>query len=80
MEKKIDIINKYQYEILKIKNKLNQLDKGRVYEISDIKQDGYLSTNVDQLRDMIADLVYKIEYGTVSNMDKMKEALDNIDL
>lgn len=30
MEKKIDVMNKYQHEILEIKDKLNQLDKVRV--------------------------------------------------
>lgn len=79
MEKKIDIVNKYQHEILNIKNKLNQLDKGRVYEISDIKQDGYLSTNVDQLREMISDLIYKIEYGEEPATERIRRAIDKID-
>ena len=80
MDKKVDIIGKYQQEILDIKNKLTQLDRGRVYEISNIKTDGYLSTNIEDLRKMLADLIYKIEQGKDSTMEKLHEALDKINL
>lgn len=66
MEKKIDVIKKYEHEILNIKNKLNQLENGRVYEITNAKMDGYLAKNIEQLRDMLTDLLYKIEYGETS--------------
>lgn len=66
MDKKVDVINKYNHEILNIKNKLNQLESGRVYELSNAKMDGYLATNIEQLRDLIAYLLYKIEYGEES--------------
>ncbi len=80
MDKKVDITGKYKQEILDIKNKLNQLDKGRVYEISDIKTDGYLSTNIEKLRRMIVGLIYKIEYGEDSEVEKLREAFDKINL
>jgi len=45
-EKKIDITKKYNLEIMDIKNKLNQLEQGRVYELSSAQMDGYLDTNI----------------------------------
>lgn len=72
MDKKVDVINKYDHEIVQIKNKLNQLENSRVYEITNAKMDGYLAKNVEQLRDMIADLLYKIEYGKESTGEEIK--------
>lgn len=42
--------------------------------------DGYLATNIQDLRRCIADLLYKIEYGEESTMEKLHKALDKIDL
>lgn len=39
MEKN-DVIVRYNHELLHIKNKLNQLENGTVYDISNIKMDG----------------------------------------
>lgn len=72
MEKKIDVIVKYNHELLHIKNKLNQLESGRVYDISNIKMDGYLSRHIKELREMIADLLYKIEYDEESISEEIK--------
>ena len=72
MEKKIDVIEKYNHELIKIKNKLNQLEKGRVYEITNAKMDGYLDRNIRELREMITDLFYKIEYGEESDSEELK--------
>jgi uncharacterized protein YoxC len=80
MDKKVDVINKYNQEILDIKNKLNQLERGRVYELSNAQMDGYLATNIEQLRRMIRELIYKIEYGQESISDKISEAFNKIDL
>ena len=80
MDKKVDITDRYKQEILDIQYKLDQLDKGRVYEISNIKTDGYLSTNIDKLRRMIEELIYKIEYCKESKFEELKKALDKIDL
>lgn len=51
MDKAVDIIDRYSSEISDIKNKLNQLEKGRIYELTGAKMDGYLSTNIEQLRE-----------------------------
>jgi tRNA uridine 5-carbamoylmethylation protein Kti12 len=80
MDKKVDVINKYNQEILDIKNKLNKLERGRVYELSNVQMDGYLATNIEQLRRMIRELIYKIEYGQESISDKISEAFNKIDL
>ena len=80
MDKKIDVTRRYQQELLDIKNKLHQLENDRYYEKSDIKTDGYLATNIQDLRRSIADLIYKIEYGEDSTMEKLHKAIDKIDL
>ena len=63
--KKLDyeISKEYSHELLEIGNKLNQLEKGRIYELSGATMDGYLATNIDQLRKMIGDLLTKIQEG-----------------
>ncbi len=66
MDKVVDVSDRYSDEILNIKNKLNQLEKGRVYELTGAKMDGYLSTNIEQLRESINDLLYKIEFNKES--------------
>ena len=66
MNRVVDVSDRYSAEILNIKNKLNQLEKGRIYEITGAKMDGYLSTNIEQLRESINDLLYKIEFNKES--------------
>lgn len=66
MDKVVDVSDRYSAEILNIKNKLNQLEKARVYELTGAKMDGYLSTNIEQLRESINDLLYKIEFNKES--------------
>lgn len=51
MEKKVDVVNKYEGELLQIKNKLNQLENGRIYELTNAKMDGTLATNIEKLYD-----------------------------
>ena len=48
---------------MEIGNKLNQLERGRIYELSGATMDGYLATNIDQLRKMIGELLTKIQEG-----------------
>jgi len=76
MDKKVGIKNKYRSELMQIKNKLNQLEKGRVYDLTKAQMDGYLSTNIEQLRDMLEDLIYKIEYDKESIDEKVRKAYD----
>lgn len=74
--KNIDITGKYTHEIQEIGNKLRQLKDCRVYEITNVKSDGYLANNIEQLKKMISNLIYKIEYGKESDNDLFSEALD----
>ena len=77
MEKKMleyEISEEYGPELSKIQNKLNQLEKGRVYELSKAQMDGYLSTNVHQLHEMINDLLGKIQYGKPGIKEDMRKA------
>ncbi len=73
MDKVVDVSDRYSAEILNIKNKLNQLEKGRVYELTGAKMDGYLSTNIEQLRESINDLLYKIEFNKESINEKVSK-------
>lgn len=76
MDKKVDVRNKYDGELMEIKNKLNQLEKGRIYDLTNAQMDGYLSTNIEQLREMIEDLIYKIEYDVESVKEKLRKSFD----
>lgn len=67
----VDVFDKYSGEISKIKYKLDQLEKGRIYELTDAKMDGYLSTNIEQLRESINDLLYKIEFNKESDNERV---------
>lgn len=74
-EKKIDITGKYSHELQDIENKLNDLEQKRIYDLTNAKMDGYLETNIIQLRKMIKELVLKIEYGRDSIDDEMIKLL-----
>lgn len=78
MEEKVDIMKRYEREIMDIKNKLDKLEKGRIYELTKSKMDGYLSTNIEQLRKMIWELIYKIEYDKDSMNDEIEKELKKI--
>jgi len=71
--KTVDVINQYNRELMNIKNKLIQLENGRVYDLTGVQMDGYLATNIVQLREMIEDLIYKIEYGEESINERLKD-------
>lgn len=75
MNKIADISDRYSSEISDIKNKLNQLEKGRIYELTGAKMDGHLSTNIEQLRESISDLLYKIEFNKESMNEKISKEI-----
>ncbi|MBT2697240.1 hypothetical protein J7E79_07425 [Bacillus sp. ISL-40] len=60
-ENALGIRKRYSHEIQEIGNKLSDLENGRIYELTDAKMDGYLATNIIQLRKMISDLLSKID-------------------
>lgn len=63
--KKLDykISREYSHELSEIDHKLDMMERGRVYELSGAQMDGYLATNVSQLREMFNDLLNKIQNG-----------------
>ena len=76
-DKKVDVTKKYSRELQDIANKLRDLENGRIYELSGAEMDGYLVTNVRQLKEMIETLISKIEYGEDSINDKLLEVFRN---
>ncbi len=79
-EKKVDVSQRYRHEILDIRNKLQKLEDGRIYELSKAQMDGYLSTNIEQLKKMISELIYKIEYGQDSTSEELGKSFSNLKL
>lgn len=75
MEKKVDIENKYSREIADIKYILDSLEKGRYYENTNVKMDGYLATNIENLKEKLNDLFTKIEYGKESINEELSRVL-----
>ncbi|SDM60946.1 hypothetical protein SAMN04488137_1008 [Fictibacillus solisalsi] len=73
--KVLGITERYSREILDIKNKLHDLESGRIYELTSSRMDGYLATNIIELKKMIADLIFKIDTDSPSENEKLVEAL-----
>lgn len=78
MDKKVDIINKYEVELLQINNILKDLEDGRYYEKTGVKMHGKLAIHVEKLREEINELINKIEYNKDSSSDKMREAVNRL--
>ena len=68
----------YSLEIKRINEKLEQLEQGRVYELSQVKSDGLLATNIKQLRMMLVDMVCKIQGGEEGSSEKLAEIIKMI--
>ena len=69
------ISERYEDELNDISNKLRQMENGRVYELSRAQSDGYLATNVGQLRDKINELLNKIQNGTESTDERIADIM-----
>lgn len=72
--------SKYVMEINDIKNLLNQLEKNRIYEFSQVRNDGTLNYNIVKLRELLNDLLNKIENNLPSREEKIKESFDKFSL
>ncbi|GGF76716.1 hypothetical protein GCM10010912_22290 [Paenibacillus albidus] len=73
-EKVVDVSGVYNLEISKIKNLLSDLENGRIYDLhKHVKAYGSLQTKVEQLKEMLNDLVHKVEYGKKSTADEIGE-------
>ena len=62
---------KYSIEISKIKEILNNLENNRVYDITGVQSDGYLTTNIDKLKNELIELLSKIQTNAPSTEEKM---------
>lgn len=58
-----EIEKRYVHEIRRINNILDKLESGRVYELSKVRTDGYLSKNIQDLRRELEALLRKIQNG-----------------
>lgn len=76
-DNRLGIIEKYRHEIDEIEYKLKNMENGRYYENTGARGDGSVSTNVQQLRKMIRELLLKIDKQAPSNDDEMASLFDN---
>lgn len=79
MTEPLRITEKYSREIQEIGNKLRDLENGRIYEKTGAQMDGYLTTNIQQLRKMFTELISKIDNQDPSMNEKLAEALGRIE-
>lgn len=70
-----NIKEEYSVELNKIDNRLTQLKKGRVYELSNAQMDGSLYTNIEKLEKDIYGLLYKIQIGKKGFGREMSETI-----
>lgn len=61
-----------------IRNKLAQMESGRIYELSGAQMDGYLATNIRQLRKMIAVLLSKIQNGSEGTDEELATIMKSV--
>lgn len=79
-DRKLDykISEEYSHELCEINSKLSQLEHGRIYELSGTKMDGYIATNIDELRKMINDLLGNIQNGKDGIIRQFSEASNKL--
>jgi hypothetical protein len=70
------IAKKYSREIGEIAYKLHQLEIGNIYEKTGSRMDGYLATNIQQIRKQLVELLSKIENDTPSINNEIRAALN----
>ncbi|ACA55189.1 hypothetical protein FDC45_15040 [Clostridium botulinum] len=78
MEKILDVKKRYSRELEDIDYILRNLENGRYYENTKAKMDGYLATNVADIRKKVDDLINKIEYNKDSIDEQLIKELDKI--
>ena len=75
---KYQISDEYSHELCEIKSKLAQLERGRIYELSGAQMDGYLATNISQLKKMINELLSKIQNGHEGTATELGNVMRNL--
>ncbi len=77
---KVDVKKRFSHEINDINNKFIELKNKRVYEISGVKSDGFLQTNIEQLEKMVFQLLNNIENDMPSFTDKLGMTFEHSNL
>lgn len=73
-----EISKEYSHELSEINHKLDMMERGRIYELSGAQMDGYLATNVSQLKEMINDLLNKIQNGREGTATELGNIMRNL--
>lgn len=73
-----EISKEYSHELSEINHKLDMMERGRIYELSGTQMDGYLATNVSQLKEMINDLLNKIQNGREGTATELGNIMRNL--
>lgn len=73
---RVEVLEKCSYEIQEITYILEQLRKKRVYELSDVRNDGSLSFNADKLQEHITNMLIKLQNGTAEDNEKIRKDMD----
>lgn len=58
-----NIKDEYSFELNEIGDILSQLKEGKIYELTNVKMDGFIYTNVDKLEKKLNLLLGKIQNG-----------------
>lgn len=74
----MDISKRYTVELNKISNHLTDLEKGRIYELTQTPGTPSCATLAEHLREDIATLLKKIENDKPGILEKVAEATRNI--
>ncbi|MGG3622836.1 hypothetical protein ABES25_04645 [Bacillus gobiensis] len=72
---KESIRRKYSREISKITNRLLDLERGKIYDLTRTNGDPWLTTEVGNIRKDLDNLLDKIEHGDPSISDILRESL-----
>lgn len=75
MTKKNDEIKeRYNHEINDIRYRLRLLEEGRIKELTGANMDGYLATNIINLRKKLSDLLSKV----INDSDSVDDTLNDL--
>ncbi|SEW19985.1 hypothetical protein [[Clostridium] fimetarium] len=70
-----NITSNYSYYISEIDHIMHNLEKGRTYEKTGCRQDGYLATNISKLRKEINEMMYYIQKDELGIEEPSKKVL-----
>ena len=74
-----NVRKKYDSELKKIYFTLDRLEKGKIKELSQCDRDGYLATNIVNIKEQFESLLNKIEIEAEGESETLAKAKDEID-